>query len=95
MTDRPTLAEVKDMIRNREYSFALFADEQNPLREDRVVFDPRGEVWAVYLTSERGWPIDTTHRAFDTESEALEYFVVKLEQTDRVLQLEAKRREPR
>lgn len=47
---------------------------------DSVVLERDGDTWTVYLSDERGAAYETTVRAFDSESDALEHVLVKLRQ---------------
>lgn len=75
-----TREAMKAIIEREEPSDALFLDECSR-HDDAVVFEPRKKDWAVYLTSERAWPIDSTYRIFATESEALPHMLKKLRQS--------------
>lgn len=87
-TDMPTLTRdgVNEFIRANGHTFAIFADER-PVREDAVVFEPQDSRWAVYSTSERGSIKQATHRTFDSESDALAYFVERITKRARFLRM--------
>lgn len=61
---------------------ALTTDERH--RADAVVLEEGDGQWTVYLNSERGWPIGSTVRTFDNESEALDRVLLKLRQVKTV-----------
>ncbi|MEY2849449.1 MAG: hypothetical protein RI885_2116 [Actinomycetota bacterium] len=52
-------------------------------RPDAVVLERDDATLKVYLTSERAWPVESTVRSFVSESEALEYVLLKLRQVER------------
>lgn len=56
---------------------------QGVLRNEAVVLEREGDGWVVFLANERGGRISSTVRQFEDRSDALEYVLEKLRQTQR------------